>query len=188
MAKKRTSPLPPDKSIPKLNLLQQGEESRVFKSQKKGAAHAAQVKYGTNPRLQRQCKSLAPSSSADGLSKRKGRSSTASYVPLCHVCRPPTFSFPYSGNPVDGLLFLIEVQLIYNVVLVSGVQYSYSVTYTHTHIYLLSQLLFHYRLLQNFQYNSLFYTVGPCCLFYIQQYIFVYVNPKLLIYPSPFSL
>ena len=58
----------------------------------------------------------------------------------------------------------------------------------HRHTYLLSQLLFHYRLLQNSQYNSLFYTVGPCCLFYIYQYIFVYVNPKLLIYPSPFSL
>ena len=72
--------------------------------------------------------------------------------------------FPALGIQEMGFVFLIEVQLIYNVVLASSVEYSYSVI--HMHIYLLSQLLFPYRLLQNFQYNSLFYTVGPC-LFYI---------------------
>ena len=42
---------------------------------------------------------------------------------------------------------------------------------------------FHYRLLQDTEYSSLCHTAGPCCL---QQG--VSVNPKLLIYPSPFPL
>ena len=45
------------------------------------------------------------------------------------------------------------------------------------------EFLFYYRLLQDTEYSSLCYTVSPCCLFYIQEH--VYVNPKLLIYPSP---
>ena len=51
--------------------------------------------------------------------------------------------------------------LIYNVVLGSSVQQSDSVT----HISILFQILFHYRLLQDTEYSSLCYTVGPCCLF-----------------------
>ena len=54
--------------------------------------------------------------------------------------------------------FFIEVQLIYNVVLVSGVQQSDSVIY----IYILFQVLFHYGLLQEIEQSSLCYTVGPC--------------------------
>ena len=46
------------------------------------------------------------------------------------------------------LFFLIEVWLIYNVVLVSGVQQSDSV------IHILLQILFHDRLLQNIENNS----------------------------------
>ena len=41
----------------------------------------------------------------------------------------------------------------------------------------------HYRLLQDVEYSSLCYTVGPCCLSILD--ILVSVNPKLLIYPSP---
>ena len=65
-------------------------------------------------------------------------------------------------------LYLIEVELIYSM-LVSGVQHSDSVIYTHTHththtyIYFF-QILFPYRLLQNIEYSSLCYTVGPCWL------------------------
>ena len=77
------------------------------------------------------------------------------------------------------IFFFIEVYLIYNVVLVSGVQQSDSVI--HTYLSLLFQILFPYRLLQDIEHNSLCYTVGPC-LFYIQQCV---SNPKLLIYPSP---
>ena len=54
--------------------------------------------------------------------------------------------------------FFIEVYLIYNDVLVSGVEQSDSV------VYILLQILFHYRLLQDIEYSSLCYSVGPCCL------------------------
>ena len=78
------------------------------------------------------------------------------------------------------LFVFTEVQLIYNVVLVSGGQQNY------IYISILFQILFHYTLLQDIEYDSPCYTVGPCCyLFSIQQ--FVSVNPKLLIYPSPLS-
>ena len=52
--------------------------------------------------------------------------------------------------------------------LVSGVQhgdpYIKIHTHTHTHIYARFQILFPDRLLQNIEYNSLCYTVGPCWL------------------------
>ena len=32
------------------------------------------------------------------------------------------------------------------------------------HIYILFHILFHYGLLQDIEYSSLCYTVGPCCL------------------------
>ena len=54
----------------------------------------------------------------------------------------------------------------------------------HTHISILFQVLSSYRLLQNFESSSLCYTLGLCCLFYIQQS--VYVNPKPLIYLKKF--
>ena len=38
----------------------------------------------------------------------------------------------------------------------------YIFRYTHTHIYFLFQILFHYGLLQDIEYTSLCYTVGPC--------------------------
>ena len=44
--------------------------------------------------------------------------------------------------------------------LVSSVYQSDSVI----HLYILFQILFHYRLLQDIEYSSLCYTVGPCCL------------------------
>ena len=59
-----------------------------------------------------------------------------------------------------NFLFYIGVQLINNVVLVSGVQQSDSVI--HIHVSILFQILFPIRLLQNIEQNSLCYTVGPC--------------------------
>ena len=47
--------------------------------------------------------------------------------------------------------------MIYNVMLVSGVQQSDSV------IYIFFQIIFHHRLLQGIEYSSMCYTVGPCC-------------------------
>ena len=61
--------------------------------------------------------------------------------------------------------FLIEVQLIYNVLSVSGVQQSDSVIHIYIYIYMYSfSDLFHYRLLKDIEYSSLCFTVGPCCL------------------------
>ena len=57
--------------------------------------------------------------------------------------------------------FFIEVELIYNVVLVSSVQQSDSVI----HIYILFQILFHYRLLQDIEYSSLCYIYSRSLLF-----------------------
>ena len=59
-----------------------------------------------------------------------------------------------------GVLF-IEVWLIYSVLLVSGIQHSNSVI----HLCILFQILFPYRLLQNTEYSSLCYTVGPFWLY-----------------------
>jgi len=62
----------------------------------------------------------------------------------------------------------IEVLLIYNVMLVSGVQQSDSVI--HAHISGFFQILFPYRLLENIQYSSLCYNTRSWLsyLFYIQ--------------------
>ena len=62
--------------------------------------------------------------------------------------------------PTRISFFLIEVYLIYNVVLISAVQQSDSVIYIYIYIY----ILFHCGLLQDIEYSSLCYTVGPCCL------------------------
>ena len=63
-----------------------------------------------------------------------------------------------------GTFFSIEVQLIYNVVLVSGVPQSDSVM----HIYIFFQVIFHYRSLQDIEYSSLCYTVNLFAyLFYV---------------------
>ena len=57
----------------------------------------------------------------------------------------------------------------------------------HLFNYIILQILFPYRLLQNIEYGSLCYTVNPCCLSIL--YIVVSVNLILLIYPfPPFSL
>ena len=63
--------------------------------------------------------------------------------------------------------FLIEASLICSVVLVSGVQQSDLVLclwiYIYVCIYILFQILFHYRLIHYIKYSSLCSTVGPCC-------------------------
>ena len=49
-----------------------------------------------------------------------------------------------------------------NVILVSGVQQSDSVS--HIHVSILFQILFPFRLLQSIEWSSLCYTIGPCWL------------------------
>lgn len=56
------------------------------------------------------------------------------------------------------LFVFIEIRLIYIVVLVSGVQHSDS-GYIYTHIYVIFQIVFLYRLIQNIEYSSLCNTV-----------------------------
>ena len=78
---------------------------------------------------------------------------------VLHIRWPKYWSFSFSispSNEYSGLISFRKVQLIYNVVLVSGISkvvqlYSF-------------QILFLYRLLQNIEYNSLCHRVGPCCL------------------------
>ena len=58
------------------------------------------------------------------------------------------------------------MQLICNVMLVSGIQQSNSATsiYQYSYLFILFQIHFHYSLLQDIEYSSLYYTVGPCGL------------------------
>ena len=57
-------------------------------------------------------------------------------------------------------VYFIEVQLIYNVVLISTVQQSDSVI----HIYIFFFIFFSIMVYHKIEYSSLCYTVGPCCL------------------------
>ena len=42
--------------------------------------------------------------------------------------------------------------------------YIYIYTYTHIYVYIFFQVLFDYRFLEDIEYSSLCYTIGPCCL------------------------
>ena len=64
------------------------------------------------------------------------------------------------SSPCKTFLFHVGAQLIHNAVLVSGVQPSDSIT----HVSILFQSLFSFRLLQITEQHSLCYTVGPCWL------------------------
>ena len=93
------------------------------------------------------------------------------------LCDPMDCSLPESS--VHGILqarilegvAMTFSRLIYNDMLVSGVQQSESVIYIYMHIYILFQILFR-RLLQDIQHSSQCYTVNPCCLstLYIVQF------------------
>lgn len=65
-------------------------------------------------------------------------------------------------------LVFTEVWLICNIVLVSGIYQHDSDIYIYIlYVFMLSflKILSHYRLLQDAQYSSLWYTVNPCSLF-----------------------
>ena len=62
--------------------------------------------------------------------------------------------------------------------------------YTCTYIFIIFQILFPYSLLQNIEYSSLCYTVGPCWLFtlYIVVCVFQSQAPNLsLPFPPPYT-
>ena len=81
-------------------------------------------------------------------------------------------------------LFDIGVELMSNVILVSGVEQSDSVIYIH--VSMLSQILFPFRL-RNIEQSSLCYPVGPCWLSIL--YILVCTcqsqSPNLSLPPTP---
>ena len=60
------------------------------------------------------------------------------------------------------VFFFIRVEFIYNVLLVSDVQHTDSVIHIHT--FIIFQVLFPYRFLQNTEQSSLCYIGGPCWL------------------------
>ena len=51
--------------------------------------------------------------------------------------------------------------------------------------YIYFQILSPYRILQNSEYSSLCYIVGPCGSSVLCLVVYIYVNPKLLFYHSP---
>ena len=85
-------------------------------------------------------------------------------------------SFLWVGHFVfKSFFFLIGIQLIYNVVLVSGVQQNDSII--HIHISILFQIIFPFRLLQSIKQSSLCYTVGYCWLSILQIVVYIYGFP-----------
>ena len=85
------------------------------------------------------------------------------------------------GSCLQGILsgfFSIEVQLIYNVVLISAIQQSDLVIYIYFFLH-----SFPLRLSQGTEYYYLCYTVGPCCLS-IQYALLAYICSSQL--PTPY--
>ena len=82
-----------------------------------------------------------------------------SIVYTCHI-----FFIHSSGNGHLGWKHILKNWSLADLqfVLVTGVQQSDSVI--HIYIHIPFQILFHYRLLQDIEYSSLCYIVGPCCL------------------------
>ena len=58
---------------------------------------------------------------------------------------------------VYGILYFIDLSLIYNVLLISAKQQNDAIIHTYSF-----NILFHYGLLQDIEYTSLRYTVGAC--------------------------
>ena len=108
-----------------------------------------------------------------------------------HVITLPFKIFLWLSQDAPGFrslslsFFFIGVELIYNVMLVSGVQQSDSVIHT----YILFQILFPYRLLWVIEYSSLCYVVGPCWLsiLYVVMCICSLQTPNWSL-PQPHSL
>ena len=103
--------------------------------------------------------------------------SSITYKVISLFQRPPLeemqdIRFRAPGFVMYTLFYFVEVQLIYNVVLITAVQQSDLVV--HTYIFL--HILFHYGLSQDVEYSSLWYKVGPCCLMH-----FIYTSLHLLI-------
>ena len=98
-----------------------------------------------------------------GLALCMGKMSNLKVLKIFIPITPETLaleSFLWVGHFVFKSFFLIGIQLIYNVVLVSGIQKNDSIV--HIHISILFQIIFSFRLLQSIGQSSLCYTVGYC--------------------------
>ena len=101
----------------------------------------------------------------------------ADSYPLYHLRSPdlllliPVY-FSAASHPCDGKsdAFSLLWSVVDSHCCITVVFQVYSkVIEFYTHIYIiLSQVIFHYGLLQHIEYSSLYYTVGACCLFFIQ--------------------
>ena len=105
--------------------------------------------------------------------------------------------FSFQQFVYDVFIYLKnELQLIYNMVLVSGTQqsnsefiYIYVCVYIYVCMYVYVSgkeyiyILFCYKLLQDIVYGSLCYAVNPLFIYFI--YSGIHINLILLIYPSP---
>ena len=89
----------------------------------------------------------------------------------------------YHKNKVSFFLS-VEVWLVYNVVLVSGVQQSDCFIHIYCFfIYIFFfRFFFHYRLLQDIEYSSLCYTAGPCCLNSLIKYLSICLSLCVSVY------
>ena len=113
--------------------------------------------------------------------------------PIIRTCQPQSPHSPlhHLNQPGGRSYHLLHIKkngsiVIYNIVLVSGVQQSDLVTHIYVCIYTLFSILLHFSLLQDSEYSSLCYTVKHCCyLFYIWQCISV--NSIFLNYLLPNS-
>ena len=83
------------------------------------------------------------------------------FINFAHHTLRGTLSSPELLNFLQLKKIFFEVQLIYNVVLVSTTQPSDSVIHVYTYIRILFQIVFPYRLLQNIECSSLYYIGGP---------------------------
>ena len=57
-----------------------------------------------------------------------------------------------------------------------------------SHIYILFQILFHYKLLQDIEYSSLCYTVGSCCLSILFYFIYLFFIKVIFFKIWPFII
>ena len=78
-------------------------------------------------------------------------------------------------------IFKIEVQLIYNSVLISAVKW-----FSYTCLYVLFYIPFCYSLSHDIEYNFLCCTVGPCCL---SKYTCLHLlNPRIIFLSSVYNI
>ena len=74
----------------------------------------------------------------------------------------------------DSLFFFIQLKN-YSIVVYYCVSFRCTVKwFSYTYVYILFQVLFPYRLLQDIEYGSLCYTVGPCWWSRVRQFFFFF--------------